>query len=52
MYRVAVIPADGVGPEVSEEAERSLRAAARRYGFDVETEWFDWAVTATWPTGR
>ena len=42
VYRVAVIPADGVGPEVSEEAERSLRAAARSHDFGVETEWFDW----------
>ena len=42
MYRIAVIPADGVGPEVSEEAERALRAAARSYDFAVETEWFDW----------
>ena len=42
MYRIAVIPADGVGPEVSEEAERALRAAAACNGFEVETEWFDW----------
>ena len=42
VYRIAVIPADGVGPEVSEEAERALRAAARGYDFDVEAEWFDW----------
>ena len=42
MYQIAVIPADGVGPEVSEEAERALRAAAKCYGFEVETEWFDW----------
>ena len=42
MYRIAVIPADGVGPEVSEEAERALRTAARCHGFDAETEWFDW----------
>ena len=42
VYRIAVIPADGVGPEVSEEAERTLRAAARCYDFEVATEWFDW----------
>ena len=30
---IAVIPADGVGPEVSAEAERALKAAAARYGF-------------------
>ncbi len=42
MYRIAVIPADGVGPEVSDEAERVLDAAARRYGFTAQTERFDW----------
>jgi tartrate dehydrogenase len=41
-YRVAVIPGDGVGPEVSAESERALRAASARFGFEVETEWFDW----------
>jgi tartrate dehydrogenase/decarboxylase/D-malate dehydrogenase len=41
-YRVAVVPGDCVGPEVSTEAERALQAAARRFGFGVKTEWFDW----------
>ena len=41
MYRIAVIPADGVGPGGFEEAERAMRAAASRHGFAVETEWFD-----------
>jgi tartrate dehydrogenase len=39
---IAVIPGDGVGPEVSAEAVRVLEAAGRRFGFDVATEWFDW----------
>ena len=42
MYRIAFIPGDGVGPEVSTEAERVLRAAAAGHGFDVAAEWFDW----------
>ena len=42
-YRIAMIPGDGVGPEISVEAERVLKAAARRFGFGVETEWFDWS---------
>jgi tartrate dehydrogenase/decarboxylase/D-malate dehydrogenase len=42
-YRVAVVPGDGVGPEVSAEAERVLRAAGGRFGFGVETVWFDWS---------
>jgi tartrate dehydrogenase len=41
-YRIAVLPGDGVGPEVSTEAERVLQAAAPRFGFSIETEWFDW----------
>ncbi len=41
-YRVAVIPGDGVGNEVAAEAVRVLEAAAGRFGFDLETESFDW----------
>jgi tartrate dehydrogenase/decarboxylase / D-malate dehydrogenase len=41
-YRVAVIPGDGVGNEVAAEALRVLEAAASRFGFDLETETFDW----------
>jgi tartrate dehydrogenase/decarboxylase/D-malate dehydrogenase len=42
-HRIAVVPGDGVGAEVSAEAERVLLAAARRFGFGVKTEWFDWS---------
>jgi len=42
-YRIAMVPGDGVGPEISLEAERVLKAAAGRFGFGVETEWFDWS---------
>ena len=42
MPSIAVIPGDGVGPEVSTEACRVLDAAGDRFGFEVETEWFDW----------
>jgi tartrate dehydrogenase/decarboxylase/D-malate dehydrogenase len=41
-YRIAVVPGDGIGTEVSAEAERVLLAAARRFGFGAKTEWFDW----------
>jgi len=41
-YRIAIVPGDGVGTEVSTEAERVLVAAARRFGFGAKTEWFDW----------
>ncbi len=34
--RIAVLPGDGIGPEVTREACRALEAAAARYGFDLE----------------
>jgi len=42
-YRVAVIPGDGVGNEVATEALRVLEAASSRFGFELETESFDWS---------
>lgn len=42
-YRVAVIPGDGVGTEISAEAVRILDCAAEIHGFEVETESFDWS---------
>ncbi|HEX2152757.1 MAG TPA: 3-isopropylmalate dehydrogenase [Acidimicrobiia bacterium] len=40
-YRLAVIGGDGVGPEVTEEAIRTLDAAAAWFGFGVETVDYD-----------
>ena len=34
--RIAVLPGDGVGPEVTAEAVRALRAVAARFGHDFE----------------
>jgi len=34
--RIAVLPGDGVGPEVTGEAVRALRAVAARFGHDFE----------------
>ena len=42
-YRIALIPGDGVGGEITEEAVRVLTAAADIHGFDVSTELFDWS---------
>ena len=36
-YVVAVLPGDGIGPEVTVEAVRVLRAAAELYGFALDT---------------
>ncbi|NIA24053.1 MAG: 3-isopropylmalate dehydrogenase [Gammaproteobacteria bacterium] len=42
-YRIAAIPGDGVGAEITQEATRILNAAAQIHGFDVELESFDWS---------
>lgn len=41
-YHIAMIPGDGVGTEVTTEAEKILKTAADRFSFGVATEWFDW----------
>ncbi len=43
-YTVAVLPGDGIGPEVTGEAVRVLRAVADLFGFGLETE--EYAVGA------
>src|SRR5215468_127507 len=43
VYRVAVIPGDGSGKEVMPEGVRVLEAAAKRYGFELRQDWFDFA---------
>jgi 3-isopropylmalate dehydrogenase len=43
-YTVAVLPGDGIGPEVTAEALRVLRAAADLFGFSIATE--EYAVGA------
>ena len=41
-YDIALIPGDGVGPEVTSEAVKVLEAAASKYGFGIKTTEFDW----------
>jgi len=41
-YHIANIPGDGVGKEVADEAVKTLRAAADKFGFKVSFEEFDW----------
>ena len=41
MYKIAVIPGDGTGPEVVAEALKVLESAARACGFQYETADFD-----------
>jgi 3-isopropylmalate dehydrogenase len=40
-YRIATIPGDGVGVEVTEQATKAVTAAARRFGFSVDLTEYD-----------
>ena len=42
-YRVAVIPGDGIGKEVVPEGVRALEQAAKKHGFALALDWFDFA---------
>ena len=42
-YQIAVLPGDGIGPEVTREAERAISAAAAAFNFEVSLEY--------WPIG-
>jgi len=42
-YRIAVIPGDGIGKEVVPEGIRVLEQAAKRFGFILKSDWFDFA---------
>ncbi|MBO0132245.1 tartrate dehydrogenase [Agrobacterium burrii] len=42
-YKLAVIAGDGIGKEVVPEGVRVLEAAAKRYGFDIQFDHFDFA---------
>ena len=41
MYKIAVIPGDGTGPEVTAEAVKVLKAAADKFDFKVDLTEFD-----------
>lgn len=50
--KIAVIPADGIGPEVTREALKVLDVAAKRYGIEYETNWLDWSGDRYLKTGK
>ena len=41
MHKIAVIPGDGTGPEVTAEAVKVLKVVAAKFGFKVELTEFD-----------
>jgi len=42
MYKIAVIPGDGTGPEVVREGLKVLKAVSKKFNFGYETKPFDW----------
>jgi len=51
MYRIAVIPGDGTGPEVVAEGLKVLEAVADVAGFDYQTAGFDFGGEKYLKTG-
>ncbi len=41
MYKIAVLPGDGIGPEVVNEGLKVIRKVAEKVGFDYETVFYD-----------
>jgi 3-isopropylmalate dehydrogenase len=52
MYKIAVIPGDGTGPEVVREGLKVLEAASRKVGFQYETHNYDWGGDRYLATGE
>lgn len=40
-YKIAILPGDGIGPEVTRATFEVLEAAGKRFGFQLNTESFD-----------
>jgi 3-isopropylmalate dehydrogenase len=52
MYRIAVIPGDGTGPEVTREAMKVLEAVAQASGFRYDTTTYDFGGDRYLRTGE
>ncbi len=52
MYKIAVIPGDGTGPEVINEALKVLKTVAQKYGFKYETTPYDFGGQRYLKTGE
>ncbi|PIQ86013.1 MAG: 3-isopropylmalate dehydrogenase [Candidatus Omnitrophica bacterium CG11_big_fil_rev_8_21_14_0_20_43_6] len=52
MYKIAVIPGDGTGPEVVNEGLKVLAAASKEFGFKYETKAFDFSGKRYLKTGK
>jgi len=52
MYKIAVIPGDGTGPEVTAEAVKVLKTASEKFGFKYETTEFNFGGERYMKTGE
>lgn len=51
-YRIATIPGDGIGTEVIPTGQRAVETVAKRHGFRVKWDHFDWSCARFAETGR
>ncbi|GGE14808.1 tartrate dehydrogenase/decarboxylase / D-malate dehydrogenase [Gemmobacter megaterium] len=51
-HRIALIPGDGIGPDVTRAAWEVLTRATALDGATLEGEWFDWSCETWVKTGR
>jgi len=51
-HKIAIIPGDGIGPEVVDAAWGVLQKTAERFGFALEGTRFDWSCDHYLKTGR
>ena len=52
MYRLGVIPGDGIGPEVLEQGLRVLEESSRRYGFSYRIHRYPFGADHYLETGE
>ena len=52
IYKIAVIPGDGTGPEVINEGVKVLKAAADKHGFGLDLTWYDYGGERYLRTGE
>jgi 3-isopropylmalate dehydrogenase len=51
-YNIAVIPGDGTGPEVVNEGIKVMNAAAAKFGFTLNYQYFDFGGDRYLRTGE
>lgn len=51
-YDIALLPGDGIGPEVVDAAVPVLREAGRAHGFEIDTTTYDWNSDRWLETGE